>query len=398
VLKKAEKIAVTSVVILSTVVLRAGAQAPAYQVVNEGDRVRIEKLDIPPAAAPPQETIEDKVAQAGSISSLRLLFQESYKPEEKVKILEAIAARRARTGADLRALMSLFMTTDRSAQAASETSVRRLEKPQDSAFAPFFLALLEEEDPRLRMFSLIGIDRLRPEEALPVLHTVAKQKFEIPKPSLRTAPRPANEWTFHYEALGLLASWEGEKVLPLLHKRAEEAPTVAELASNYLWAENLPQLLKWSKAKRGDDRLRADAAWGADAPVESLRKTKAELWKTVENRRFDEQIRRHAARKLGFAADDADVDRLLKRRETSSKRERLLWETAIFASRNEKAVPLLRTYALEHENSDSRAAALSQLSGMLSPEEYRKLLIRMAESDPDPANRKRARRTLELSR
>jgi len=387
--------------ILSTFLFAADSTSPSYQVINEGEEVSVQIVDRPEPREPSIALASplDRVTRDTPITVLMQLYRESYKPEDQARLLEATAGRRPRSLADLQALMGLFMKEDQNARATAETSLRRIDAERDSGFAPFFLNLLENEDPVVRLFGLIGVDRLRPEQALPSLLKTARTPFQLEKPALNTAPRPANEWLFQYQTLDVLASWQGEKVFDIVNERVKESPDVAKVASTWYWKAALPRLLRWSRSKKREDQTRALAGWRANPPIEAIKSTREALWDVLDTERYPVDIRHQAALKLGLAADDSDLDRLLElRSKMPSGETRVLYDAALFASRSERAVPILVEYVQSHPDASARSGALTQLSAMVSPERYRELLRLMADSDPDAENRSRAQRTLELSR
>ncbi len=389
-----------SVAILATTSLAETVPPPSYQVTNEGDAVKIEAID-QPAASRKVETKASKTRKrikTAPISELYKLYKESFEPDEQAFILETVSSRPPETARDIQSLLSFFLRNDTSAKEAAEASLQKLSQSRDASFAPYFLNLLNDENSKLRLFALIGINRLRPNEALETLYEMAKEPFKIAQPSLKTAPRPAEEWRTQLVALNVLADWQGEKALNLLLKRAKEAPIVAKLASTHCWEATLPKLIKWSHSKKDINRELSKFGWQANPPIAALKATIETLWKVLKSSRYDREIRHQAALKLGFAAAKQDVDRLLDlRSKAGNNKEKVLFEAALFASHDPRIIPILNDYVLNHPEPQSRAGALSQLSEMLEPEEYTKILIEMANNDPNQSNRDRAKKTLELS-
>ena len=389
------------VAILATNGFTATSQAPAYRITNDGDKVNIEVIGSSAPAEKTESPLEQtkKRIEIASIAELLQLYRESFQPEEQTRILSRVSKLSARSFRDIQALLGFYLRDDRNARSAAEQSLQRLSRSRDSAFSSFFIGLLDDQDPKLRMFALVGIERLRPEEALEILYTDAKKPFEMEEPSLRSAPTPTNNWKAQLLTLDVLAAWEGKKVIYLLHKRAKEAPIVAKLASDHFWEEALPQLMKWSRSRKSKDQTRANAGWRASPPLEALKATKKTLWEVLESKKFKRGIRHQAAIKLGIASAQEDVSRLLKlRSEARSEKMRVLYDASLFASRDPRVVPILRDYILKHPDPASRSGALMQISDMVKKEEYKKLLLEMAHNDPDKGNRDRARKTLELSK
>ncbi|MDE2293333.1 MAG: hypothetical protein KGL53_14725, partial [Elusimicrobia bacterium] len=92
----------------------------------------------------------------------------------------------------------------------------------------------------------------------------------------------------------------------------------------------------------------------------------------------------------GAMSGPADVDRLLADRAKAKGQERLLFETALFASRSPKAIPLLVDYVKTSPNAVARAGALVQLGEMMPPADYHALLEWVSRNDADPENRSEA--------
>jgi hypothetical protein len=223
--------------------------------------------------------------------------------------------------------------------------------------------------------------------ALALVKGLAETAFKEPEATLSMSPVDANRWGVHYGALAVLADWQGAAALPLLLKRAKEAPAVAEIAAARFWAAALDDFIAWSESGRQAEAARA---WNADVPRALLAPTKDRLWALTLDKRKRAGTRHRAAIKLGLAAEPADVDRLLAERAKAGAAERLLLDTALFASRSPKAVPILTDYAKNSKDSLARAGTLFQLREMLPSAEYRELLDWAAKNDPDAENRRNA--------
>ncbi|PCI37284.1 MAG: hypothetical protein COB53_07025 [Elusimicrobia bacterium] len=387
------------VAVLATNLIASPGSDPRYQISNDGDLVEITILEQQPA--PTRESKLKKFKEkinSSSLAQLLILYSESFRPNEQALILERVSKKRIRSFRDIHSLLSFFVREDLNARRAAERSLNRLSPDQDGAFSSVFVDLLDDEQPILRLFGLIGVERLRPQEALEILYEEAKKPFDIHTPSLAIAPTPAINFRIKFLTLEILADWEGKKVLKLINKRSKEAPSVAKLSATYFWKENLPTLMKWSRSRKREDLIRADFGWQASPLIEDLKATRETLWEVLNSQRYDQEIRHRAAIKLGLVASKDDVSNLLKlRQEEKKKKIRLLYETALFASQDPRIIPILRDHIMKNPNPDARAGALTQLSQFVEPDEYRKLLLEMVHNDPDKKNRDRASKTLQLS-
>lgn len=362
-----------------------------YQVRDEGDAVEVVAVSTEAAPAPAPEPIPPDLP----VSELVSRYIAAFRPEEKQALLERIAQSKPRSPEDLRWLLNLYNRDTPLGGPAAEASLRRL-TPRDRELAPFFVALLkDDEEPFLQVFGVLGALQLRAEEALPELTRLASGKFPSEEPQLRMGPKEANLWAARFQALAALAQWRAPKARELLERQAKDAPAVAELLARHYWREALPQIVAWSEARGTRDRERAGRAWKAAVPAADLRATADALFALVGDRGKSEETRHQAALKLGFACDDALADRVLAAREKArGEKDRLLWTATLFASRHPKAVPLLTEYAKTHPEPASRAGALVQLGQMLPPAERRALFEWVLANDQDEENRELARKLL----
>ncbi|MFH1726678.1 MAG: hypothetical protein ABII00_18865 [Elusimicrobiota bacterium] len=366
------------------------------EVREEEDNVEITMVSTAPAAGAAVQA-EEPVAEIPpglTVAELVQRYITASRPERRRPLLERIGRTKPESNQDLRWLLNLFSRNAPATRRQTELSLQLLSE-SDFRLAPFFLALLQSEEPLFRTFGLIGAERLRVEEALPLIREIASTRFKHRMPAFSLTPKEADNWQVRYHALQVLALWEGEKTLPLLLKRSLEAPDVAALTARHFWEEILDRVVRWSESRRATHREAAAAAWRADIPRAALRKSAPRLRKLVADRRKKFETRHQAAVKLGVAADDAEVERLLKARaEASDEKMRLLLTTALFASRHATAIPLLVEYVKKDPAAIARAGALFQLRGMLPPERYRELLEWVVEHDEDEENRRNALREL----
>ncbi|MBI5243455.1 MAG: HEAT repeat domain-containing protein [Elusimicrobia bacterium] len=328
------------------------------------------------------------------MAELATTYISSISQEEKLAIIEQLRRTAPSTGDDLRNLLNLY-TRFPEAQLAAEQSLLLL-SPQAQQFGPYFLGLIQDEDPFLRMFGLSGAYHLRYEAAVPAIRKLAEAKFAHSRPTAELLPGEANAWQSQYAAVRILALWEGKSALPLLLKKVKEAPPIAALIAENFWEQSLDRILSWSKSKRPDETEMARSAWGANVPAEAVLKTWPKLRALMLDKGKPVDLRHRAALKLGLAARDPEAQELLKEREARKKDDntRLLLDTALFASRSPRAIPLLEEYVKTNPSAVSRAGALVQLKEMLPKERYRELLRWVAQNDSDQENRANAKREL----
>lgn len=390
-MKRAAMLVPGIVVILSTA---AAAQRARHQVINAGDSVEIHSLDAP-APAPEEAPAAEPVLPADlTVTQLSLRFIEAHQPASQEAILERLARAKARNVDDARWLLNLYKRHYSLVRRAVEHSLALL-SPNDKHLEPFFLAVLEEDDPYFKMFAILGALQLRSEPALPAIRKIAGEKFAQPTPTLIMNPKDANDWNVRFQALRALSAWRDPEALALLRKRAREAPPVARLIARHYWRESLEQIVEWSESRKRLEAELGRTAWSSPVPLEDLRATMPRLREIVLDSRKKDGTRHQAAIKLGLAATGEEVERLLKlRAEASNETTRLLLTTALFASRDPRVIPLLVEYVKTDRSPISRAGALHQLGGMMPPAEYRELLEWVAANDPDEENRKEARQRL----
>lgn len=369
---------------------------PRYEVVTKGDSSEI--LPLPDAPEPLSTEKADEsfftaapalvIYSTWAVADVAQAWAFAVREADKGRLLDQLGKTKARTDADLQALMNLYSRGSPAIQRQVEASVALL-GPAEAVAAPFFEALLEDEDPQTQTLGLAGAARLRSPRALELVRALAEKPFTAPEPTISMNPLDNAHWRLQFTALGVLAEWQGEKTLPLIIKRAKEVPAAAELAATLFWVEGFDKFVAWSESGRPEDQALASRAWSAATPFKTLRTTKDKLWELVLSRRKRE-TRHRAAVKLGLTAEDADIDRLLAERSKTAESDRPLLDAALFASRHLKAIPILTGYAKSSRDPLARAGALFQLRSMMSPDEYRALLKWVAANDIDAENRANA--------
>jgi AmiR/NasT family two-component response regulator len=81
-------------------------------------------------------------------------------------------------------------------------------------------------------------------------------------------------------------------------------------------------------------------------------------------------------------------------KELKDDEDKLMFKAALYASRDQVAVPVLIETAKGDPKAANRSGALAQLEDMLPPKELKPLLEWAAKYDPDPENRDLAERDL----
>jgi hypothetical protein len=331
---------------------------------------------------------------APSVRELRDAFVEAVDTGKKRQALARLAETAPQSLGDVEALYDLFMRfPDETVRSSALDSLNRL-TPAAQAAEPLVLRYIAQEEPESVLFGIKAAVRLRSTAALPAIRKIAQRKFAQARADEAARPSDRNAWWAQYEALAALAQLEGEKALPLLEKKAKEAPPVARLIAMYLWPEALPKVAAWSG---GGAREQAMAAAALDAPIplSALRATREKMLALVRDPKSPPELRHQLALRAGSSSTPEEVGALVKEQDSAADPalKRLL-AAAIFASRDSQAAPLLLKYAKEDPQPGVRAGARVQLRDMLPPADYRALVEWASKSDPDPENRAAAAREL----
>lgn len=381
------------VVILATTAFGAGR----YEVVNDGDEVEVRQLPDLPVPEPKEReersffSDEPPVVIPPSWGPARIAeaYVQAARQENRTKLLVRLGEVKPRDDKDLRALLNLYSREDAAMRAQVEACLSNL-GPEDVGLSSFFAHALQDEDPVFQIFGLIAAGRLRDPRTLELVRALAEKDFPAPEPSIALAPADAHRWTLQFNAVRLLADWEGEKALPMVLKRSKDVPGAGEIAAMAFWEKALEEFVAWSESNKPADRARAAKAWGAPVPRARLAATKTRLWELALDRRRSVTTRHRAAIKIGVCAEEADVDRFLVERAKADGKVRALLDAGLFASRHPKAIPPLLGYAKGSSDPLARAGALFQLRSMMPPADYRALLEWVAKNDADSENRANA--------
>jgi hypothetical protein len=322
------------------------------------------------AAAPPEEA-----AAPPSVAVLKDRFIEAEGAKERTKILNQMARTVPVSGQDVANLFDLFSRfSDDFTRKSVMASLSRL-KPGSPQLEPLFMNYLRQPEPEAQLFGINGAFRLRSRAALPMIREIARRKFGAPSVTETTVMSERNAWWTQYEALSVLAQWEGEKALPLLESKAEESAKVGDLLGRYFWRQTLPKIRAWSDS--GDLIASERAALAVAAPIDlaDARATRVQMLALLRDPKVDPEIRHALALKVGVSSTDEEAEALVRDHDAAlSDNERLIWASAAFSTRSPKIVPLLVRYARQTANDMMRKGATAQLVDMVGEAEAAKLI------------------------
>ncbi|OGR87093.1 MAG: hypothetical protein A3J74_01155 [Elusimicrobia bacterium RIFCSPHIGHO2_02_FULL_57_9] len=319
-------------------------------------------------------------------------FLESIDLDKKSRALEDLARTPIKTSRDAHAAHDLFMRfVDAKTRNAVMDSLDLMD-PRNRDPEPVFLGYLSQPEAESVLFGIKGSLRLRSPQALLPIKRIAEKKFAYQSPGETPLTSEKNAWWVQYEALSALAQWQGDKALPLLIRKTNEAPAIAQIMARYLWKESLPQFVKWSGQERANEGLRTQV------PMAALKETRLEMLNILRDPKADKELRHQCALKLGISSNEELVAELLKEYAAQSDpRSRLYFEAALFASRSRLTLPLLMRHAKESPDAQVRAGVRVQLKEMLEPAPYRELLEWAAQNETDQENKNFAAEELKSS-
>jgi hypothetical protein len=204
---------------------------------------------------------------------------------------------------------------------------------------------------------------------------IAERKFEAADAASISILSSRNAWWTQFEALSALSQWEGEKVLPLLRKKADESAAVARLLGHFFWAQTFPSLKAWSESPNANVREKAVEAAGAQIEPAEARATRDGMLDIVRDPKADEEVRHRLALKVGASSTDAEVETLIAEHDAAKDdKMRLLLMAAIAYSRSPKSVPLLVRYARDSTDEILRKGARLELVDLVGEEQAKTLL------------------------
>jgi hypothetical protein len=312
---------------------------------------------------------------AASVSLLKARFVEALDDATKAKVLQQISVTRPASAQDVSALFDLFSRN-------SDPGVRRkvmdslaLIDPSSPQLEPMFVTYLRQPEPETQLFGINGAFHLRSREALPLVRKIAERKFEAPDAAAISQLSARNAWWTQFEALSALAQWEGEKVLPLLRRKADESPAVARLLGRFFWAQTFKDLKAWAESPDDNVRQKAVEAAGAQIEPAEARATRDGMLDIVRDPKADEEVRHRLALKIGASSTDAEVENLVAEHDkTKDEKLKLLLVAAAAYSRSPKAVPLLVRYARDSSDEIIRKGARAELVDLVGEDKAKTLL------------------------
>ncbi len=312
---------------------------------------------------------------APSVAMLKDRFTEAVDAEEKNQVLGLIAKTTPTSGQDVAGLFDLFSRfPENPVRRAVMDSLAQI--PGDSPqLEPLFLTYLKQPEPESQLFGINGAFRLRTRAALPLIRAIAGRKFSVANASEATMMSERNAWWTQYEALSVLAQWEGEKILPLLQAKSLESPLIGRLLGRFFWKQTLPNLKAWSQEPGSLSHERALQTVGVPIEPADARATREGMMALLRDSKADPELRHQIALKIGLSSTDEEVETLIREHDGEKNAQaRLYWAAAIFVSRSPKAVPLLLRYARQTADNDMRQGATAQLADMFGKTEAAKMI------------------------
>lgn len=309
-----------------------------------------------------------------TVSGLKEHYVSAIDRAEKAQALAALARTAPRDLSDVSALYDLFMRfPEPTARKAALDSMAL--SPVHPTLEPLALTALRGPEPESLYFGAHVAAHARTPAALEALRKIAGRRMVHARADEASLATERGTWWAQYEALDVLAVIDGDKTLPLLRRRAAESPAVAAIIGKRLWTAAFPDLLKWAAASSdGERHLAREAARQAIEPADA-RATRALMLSALTNAGLDAEFRHQLARKIGASSDADEAETLAQRHDDAKTQpERLLWASALFASGQPAAVPLLARYAREDPDELRRRGAYAQLADMLGEEKARALV------------------------
>ena len=311
---------------------------------------------------------------AASVSVLTGRFLEVTKDSDKTAVLKQIGKTAPVSGQDVSNLFDLFSRySDVFTRASIMESLGRLGtgNPQ---LEPLFITYLRQPEPDARLFGINGAFRLRARAALPLIHAIAERKL-VAHEVTETNMSERNTWWTQYEALSVLAQWEGDKVYALVDNKGLESAKVGNILGRYYWKQTLPKLKAW--AASGDLIASERAALAVSAPIDlaDARATRAQMIALLRDQKVDTEIRHQLALKIGLSSNETEAEELVREHDAApSDNDRLYWATAAFITRSVKVVPLLVRYTHQTKDETMQKGATAQLKDMLGDAEAQALI------------------------
>jgi hypothetical protein len=310
-----------------------------------------------------------------SVGMLKERFIEATDEPTRDKLLDQIAVTRPVSARDVSALFDLFTRySDVVLRKKVMESLARID-PSSPQLDPLFINYLNQPEPETQLFGINGAFHLRSRQGLPLVRKIAERKFEAADATSISLLSSRNAWWTQYEALSALSQWEGEKILPLLRKKADESSAVARLLGRFFWLQTFPSLKAWSESPNANVSEKAVQAAGASIEPAEARATREGMLDIVRDPKADEEVRHRLALKVGASSTDAEVASLIAEHDASKDdKMRLLLMAAIAYSRSPRAVPLLVRYARDSTDEILRKGARAELVDLVGEGQAKTLL------------------------
>ena len=312
---------------------------------------------------------------SASVSLLKERFVEATDEPTRIKLLDRISATRPVSAQDVSALFDMFSRFSDPGLRQKVMASLALVDPSSPQLDPLFISYLNQPEPETQLFGINGALRLRSRQGLPLVRKIAERKFEAADASSIRLLSARNAWWTQYEALSALAQWEGEKVLPLLRKKADESAAVGRLLGRFFWRQTFPDLKAWSESSDANVREKAVQIAGAQIEPAEARATRAGMLDIVRDAKADPEVRHRLALKAGASSTDAEIDALIAEHDAAKDdKMRLLLVGAVAYSHSAKAVPLLVRYARDSQDELFRKGARAELVDLVGEEQAKTLL------------------------
>lgn len=320
------------------------------------------------------DTMSSPEPMPTTVAGLKERYISAVDRLEKTRVLQLLGRTAPRDLGDVSALYDLFMrfpepTARRAALDALALS------PSHPTLEPLALTALRGPEPESIYFGAHVAALARTPAALAALKKFASSRLVHASADQSSLATERGTWWAQYEALDVLASWEGAATYPLLRQRVTHSPAVAAIIGRRTWAAAFPDLLKWAASGKDAERqLAREAARQSSEPADA-RAVRAEMLKAVPDARYDAEFRHQVALKIGASSDDAEAESLaLAHDAAKTDGERLLWAAALFTSNRPAAVSVLARYARTDPDELRRRGALAQLTDMVGPEKAKALV------------------------
>ncbi len=301
-----------------------------------------------------------------SVALLKNRFIEALSPQDKTIILDRLAKTAPVSGSDVAALFDLFSRfTDAYARNAVMASLELI-APGSPQLEPLFMTYLRQPEPEAQLFGINGTFRLRSRAALPLIRAIAKRKFGVSGVTETAMMLERNAWWTQYEALSVLAQWEGAKSRSLLERKGRESAKIGALLGRFYWGQTLPKLRAWSESGESLAMERATLAASAPISLEDARATRMQMLALLRDTAVAADIRHSLALKIGVSSNDEEAAALVREHDSAANNaERLYWAAAAFSARSPAVIPLLVRYARQTGDDRMRKGCVEQLRDMV---------------------------------